>query len=113
MAVLPREELEKMTVIKLRELALAEYTSLTGVSGMRKEDLVEAIIADEVARGLRPKEDKAAPKPTAMGVLKAQMKGLKAERGKALEAGDRKHLRGVRAHMKRAKRKMRRLKEAS
>jgi hypothetical protein len=113
MAVLPRAELEEMTVIKLRELALAQYPSIKGVSGMKKEGLVEAIITEEVAQGLRPKEDKAAPKPSAMAALKGQIKGLKADRGKALEGGDQKSLRAVRAQMKRAKRTMRRLREAS
>ena len=113
MAVLPSAELEEMTVIKLRELALAQYANLKGVSGMKKEDLVEAIIGEEVAQGLRPKEDKAAPKPSAMATLKARIKGLKADRGKALEGRDRKGLQAVRAQTKRIKRKMRRLKKTS
>lgn len=113
MAVLPRTELEEMTVIKLGELALAQYPNIKGVSGMKKEDLVEAIIAEEVAQGLRPKEDKATPKPSAMAALKTQIKGLKVERGKALEARDRKGLRGVRSQMKGIKRRMRRVRKAS
>lgn len=115
MAVLPREELEEMTVIKLRELALAQYPNLQGVSGVKKEALVEAIIAHEVEQGLRPKEDKAAPKPVvgAMAALKAQIKGLKGERDKALGVRDRKVLKAARSDMKRIKRKMRRLKAAS
>ena len=54
-----RADLEKLTAPKLRELAIAKYPSITGVSGMKKEDLVEAIIAEEVRLGLRPKEEKA------------------------------------------------------
>ncbi len=115
MAVLPRGELEEMTVVKLRELAQAQYPTLQGVSGMKKEALVEAIIVHEVEQGLRPKEDKAAPKPAlgAMAALKAQIRGLKAERDKAIGVRDRKGLQAARSHMKRVKRKMRRLKEAS
>ncbi len=114
MAVLPREDLEEMTVIKLRELALAQYPNIKGVSGMKKEALVEAIIAEEVTQGLRPKEDKAAPKAVgALAALKAQIRGLKADREKALGARDRKGLKAARSQMKRIKRKMRRLKEAS
>ncbi len=55
----PRAELEKLTAPKLRELALEKYPNLTGVSGMKKEELVEAIIAEEIRLGLRPKEEKA------------------------------------------------------
>lgn len=114
MAVLPRKELEEMTVINLRELALAQFPKIQGVSGMKKEALVEAIMAEEVAQGLRPQADKAAPKAAAaLPALKARIKGLKADREKALGAGDRKNLKAVRAQMKRIKRKMRRLKEAS
>jgi hypothetical protein len=113
MAVLSREELEKMTAIKLRELCQAEYKEIVGVSGMKKEQIVEAIIGFEVEKGLRPKEDKAAAKPSAVATLKNQVKGLKGERAKALEARDQKNLQAVRAQIKQAKRKMRRLKDAS
>ena len=114
MAVLPRAELEEMTVIGLRELALAQYPNMKGVSGMKKEALVEAILAEEISQGLRPKEDRAAPTAaTGIAALKAQIRGLKVDRGKALEGRDRKDLRAVRARIKRVKRKMRRLREAS
>ena len=52
----PRADLEKLTAPKLREMAIAKYPNITGVSGMKKEELVEAIIAEEVRLGLRPKE---------------------------------------------------------
>ncbi len=115
MAVLPRQELEEMTVVKLRELAQAQYPTLQGVSGMKKGALAAAIIAHEVEQGLRPKEDAAAPKPVvgAMAALKAQIRGLKAERDKAIGVRDRKGLQAVRSQLKRIKRKMRCLKEAS
>jgi len=114
MPVLPRAELEEMTAIKLRELALAQYPNIKGVSEMKKEALVEAIIAEEVAQGLRPKEDMVAPTGgTGRAALKAQIRALKVDRDKALAARERKDLRAVRAQIKRVKRKMRRLKEAS
>jgi hypothetical protein len=109
-----RAELEKLTTPKLRELALEKYPSLTGVSGMKKEELVEAIIAEEVRLGLRPKEEER--RATAdMGAtqLKAGIRGLKQARGSALQAKDRAGLAAARLQIKRMKRRLRRLREVS
>ena len=54
----PRADLEKLTAPKLREFALEKYPDIMGVSGMKKDELVEAIIAEDVRNGLRPKEEK-------------------------------------------------------
>lgn len=109
-----RADLEKLTTPKLRELALEKYPNLTGVSGMKKEELVEAIIAEEVRLGLRPKEEK--QQATAdMGViqLKAAIRRLKRTRDAALTGKDRAGLAAARLHIKRMKRRLRRLREAS
>ena len=109
-----RAELEKLTTPKLRELALQKYPNLAGVSGMKKEELVEAIIAEEVRLGLRPKEDRR--QATAdMGVtqLKATIRTLKKTRDSALEAKDRGSLKTARQRIKGMKRRLRRLREAS
>ena len=105
-------ELKEMTAPKLRELALEKYPEITGVSGMKKEELVEAIIAEEVRLGLRPKEDVRRP-PVQASELKQKIRALKAERSKALDAKDRQQLRKSRAKIKRIKRRLRKLKEAS
>ncbi len=110
----PRTDLEKLTTPKLRELALEKYPNVTGVSGMKKEELVEAIIAEEVRLGLRPKEEKA--QATAdMGVaqLKAAIRNLKQDRAAALQSKDAAGLGRVRLRIKRMKRQLRRLREAS
>lgn len=111
----PRADLEKLTAPKLRELAIETYPSITGVSGMKKEELVEAIIAEEVRQGLRPKEAGGRPATAAMGVgqLKAAIRGLKADRNAALAAKDRGAVGGVRLRIKRMKRRLRKLREAS
>ena len=109
-----RAELERLTTPKLRELALEKYPNVTGVSGMKKEELVEAIIAEEVRLGLRPKEDRR--QATAdMGVtqLKATIRTLKKTRDSALEAKDRGSLKTARQRIKGMKRRLRRLREAS
>ena len=107
-----RAELEEMTAPKLRELALERYPEITGVSGMKKEELVEAIIAEEVRLGLRPKGDVRRP-PVQVSEWKQRIKTLKAERAKALDTKDRELLRKSRAKIKRIKRVLRKLREAS
>ena len=107
-----RTELEEMTAPKLKELALEKYPEINGVSGMKKEELVDAIIAEEVRLGHRPKEEVQRP-PVKASELKKKIKALKAERAKALDAKDRELLRGSRVKIKRIKRRLRKLKEAS
>jgi hypothetical protein len=110
----PRADLEKLTTPKLRDLAKEKYPSLTGVSGMKKEELVEAIIAEEVRLGLRPKEEKRAA-TVAMGKsqLKAAIRSLKQTRTSTLQAKDYAGLAAARLQIKRMKRQLRRLREAS
>lgn len=107
-----RTELEEMTAPKLREMVLERYPEIKGVSGMKKEELVDAIIAEEVRLGLRSKEEVKRP-PVQASELKQKIKALKAERAKALDARDRQQLRKSRIRIKRIKRRLRRLKEAS
>ncbi len=107
-----RTELEEMTAPKLRELALEKYPEIKGVSAMKKEDLVEAIIAEEVRLGLRPKEE-VKRQPVRALEWKQRIKALKAERAKALGTKDRELLRKSRVKMKRIKRMLRKLREAS
>jgi hypothetical protein len=110
-----RAELEKLTTPKLRELALAQFPNLTGVSGMKKEELVDAIIAEEVRQGLRPKEDAKAQATATMGTgqLKSAIRAMKTARAAALETRDYTKLQATRLQMKRMKRRLRKLREAS
>lgn len=112
---IPRADLEKMTTPKLRELAIAQFPSLTGVSGMKKEELVDAIIAEEVRQGLRPKEERQAQATATMGKaqLKTSIRALKGTRKAALDEKDRARWLGARLQIKRMKRRLRKLKEAS
>ena len=110
----PRADLETLTSPKLRDLAKEKYPSLAGVSGMKKEELIEAIIAEEVRLGLRPKEEKRQA-TAAMGKtqLKAAIRGLKQSRDSALQAKDTAGLAAARLQIKRMKRQLRKLREAS
>jgi len=111
----PRADLEKLTAPKLRELAMAQFPGIAGVSGMKKEELVDAIIAEEVRQGLRPKEERQAQATDKMGAgqLKTAIQALKGPRKAALEAKDRAGLQATRLQIKRMKRRLRKLREAS
>ena len=120
------KELEQLTTTKLRELALEKYPQIKGVHGMKKEELVEAIKAVEVELGIREKEEEKAhhlehrhkakkkeKKLWAIPEAKTMVQGLKGERAKAVESRDEKKLKEVRSKIKKFKRIMRKLKEAS
>jgi geranylgeranyl pyrophosphate synthase len=110
------KQLDKMTVKDLREVA-KEIPEITGVHGMKKDELLDAIKA---ARGI---EDEPAAKPTAkpkkkgkgtkrlanMPVqdLKTMIKDLKAKRQQALVEKDRKMARIYRRRISRIKKRTR------
>lgn len=108
-----RAELEKLTAIKLRELCMEKYPEIQGVSGMKKEEIIEAIIAEEVRLGLRPKTDTLRPKAQIVSDLKSQIRLFKSQRDQAVSAQDYPGLREARASIKRLKRRIRKLREAS
>ena len=104
-----RHELEKMTVVKLREEAL-KYPELTGVHGMKKEELIKAIaelmgLPEEETTKKKVKGKKVKTK----GGFKKVIKSLKKKRSEALKANDAKGLKIVRKKIKSAKRKLRKL----
>ena len=108
-----RGELEKLTATKLREFCMEKYPEIQGVSGMKKEEIVEAIIAEEVRLGLRPKTDAAAPKGQTVKDLKAQIRLFRGRRDQALAAKDSDGFTEARVGIKRLKRRIRKLREAS
>jgi len=76
--------LDKMTAKELREVAKG-ISEITGAHGMNKEELVGSI---KKARGI---EDNTAGKSNAsVRDIKKRIKALKADRGKAIEADDKK-----------------------
>jgi hypothetical protein len=100
-----------MTTPKLREWTQGKYPGIVGVSGMKKEELIEAIVAEEVKLGLRPKEEKKTQATASMGAtqLKSGIRRLKQERRAALEAQDATALQRKRLEIKRMKRRLRKL----
>ncbi|MFQ5988788.1 MAG: hypothetical protein ACE5K9_02620 [Candidatus Methylomirabilales bacterium] len=111
--IIERSELEKLTATKLRELCGEKYPEIVGVSGLKKEEIIEAIIGDEVRRGLRPKTDIAAAKGQGVSDLKVQIRLFRRQRDKALAEKDRHGLREARVGIKRLKRQIRRHRKAS
>ena len=98
-----REELEKLTAIKLRELA-KQYEEIKGAHAMKKEDLILAILK---ARGETVKKaKKSVPK---ISGLKKQIRSLKAEKGEALVEKDRRKVAQMRKQIKKLKRLTRQL----
>ncbi len=95
-------ELEKTTVMKLREMA-KEYPDLKGVSGMKKEKLVDTL-ADHM--GIEK------PHKVVAGVdkssIKAEIRKVKKERDAALAAKDREGLHDARRRLHKLRHKLRR-----
>jgi hypothetical protein len=78
-----RPELEKLTVVKLREVA-HEYPEIVGATGMKKADLVNSILQ---ARG-EPVEREKKKDLVLISHIKKEIKKLKEEQAKALTDKD-------------------------
>lgn len=100
------EELKKKTVEDLREIAKGlDHEAVKGFTQMNKEHLLPALCK---ALGIEAHKH---PHHEARGIekakLKARMHALKAEKAKALEAGDAAKLKAVRREYHRLNRKIR------
>jgi hypothetical protein len=104
--------LEKMTVKALREIA-KEIPEITGVHGMKKEELIVAIkettgVKEETAPAAKSAKAKPVKKAgTARGQIKKQIKALKVQRQTALEAQDKKMATVYKRRISRLKKKSR------
>lgn len=98
-----REELEKLTAIKLRELA-QQYEEITGTSAMKKEELIVAILK---ARGEPVKEKK--KKVAHVADIKKAIRSLRVEKAKALTEKNRTAAVKLRKKIKKLKRQTRQL----
>ena len=99
-------DLEKMTVLKLREEAL-KFPQIEGVHGKNKEQLM-----DELAHALgieKPHSHFTEKIVHTKADLKAKIQELKSERDKLLESHDHKKLHEVRREMHELKHTIRRL----
>ena len=97
------DELKKLTVAKLRELASAmEHEALKGYTQLKKEHLIEALC---VAQGIETRK-----KRQVVGLdkatLKTRIRQLKVRRDSALEKRDHDELKSVRRKIHRLKRQV-------
>ena len=106
-AAVPKPEdldkpLEKMTVKDLREMA-KDMPGITGVHGMKKEELIVAV---KEAMGIKDEPEKEAD--ASVGEIKGKIKALKAQRQAALEVKDKKMATVYKRRISRLKKKSRR-----
>jgi hypothetical protein len=94
--------LEKMTVTDLREMA-KEITEITGVHGMKKEELIAAI---KKSKGIIDKPVKKTD--ASLGEIKKKIKAVKTQRLAAIEVKDKKMAKIYKRRISRLKKKSRR-----
>jgi hypothetical protein len=94
--------LEKMTVTELREMA-KEIPEISGVHGMKKEELIAAI---KKSKGIIDEPVK--KKDASLGEIKKKIKAVKTQRLAAIEAKDKKMAKIYKRRISRLKKKSRR-----
>jgi len=94
--------LEKMTVKDLREMA-KDMPEISGVHGMKKDELIAAI---KKAKGIKDEPVKKAV--ASLGELKKKIRAFKAQRQAAIEAKDKKMATIYKRRISRLKKKTRR-----
>ena len=105
--------LDKMTVVELRETAKEEISGITGVSGMKKDQLLQTLkeargIEDEApAPEKKKKKGPASKKVMTAKEMKEEIVRLRAERDVLREEKDRKKLAIIRRRINRLKKKTR------
>ena len=101
--------LDKMTVVELREVAKEEISGIIGVTGMKKEELLEAIkeargIKDETPAKKAKKKKTAGPKKEMTPrEMKQEIMKLRDEREALRKDGDKKKLEIIRRRINRLK----------
>lgn len=98
------EELQKMTVIKLREEAM-KFPDVKGASGMKKDDLI-ALLCEKL--DIKTKEKKPAAPATKLST-KQQLKELKILKQEAIAKKDRAAVTLYRQKIRTQKRHLRRI----
>ena len=101
--------LDKMTVVELRETLKKEVPDITGVTGMKKDQLLEALkevrgIKDKPAAKKKTKKKTAGPKKEmTVSEMKQEIVRLRAERESIRQEGDKKKIEIIRRRINRLK----------
>ena len=106
-----KKPLDKMTVVELREAAKNEIPDITGVSGMKKDQLLtimkeaRGIVDEAPAKKMKAKKAKIAGPKKEMSVkaMKEELVRLRAERASIRNEGDKKKIGIVRRRINRLK----------
>ena len=108
--VVPEKPLDKMTVVELREFALAKNLGIVGVSAMKKEELLPAI---KDALGIKEEEPvaKAVEKGT-VAAMKKKILGLKEDKRTAIASKDKKKTNVLRRRINRLKKRSKKVAKA-
>ncbi len=104
------KELEKMTIVKLREEALKHEGEIHGVHGKSKPQLMDELAA--VLKIEKPHVHLADAVVHTKEDLKHKIRGLKERREKLIEAGDHRTLHDVRREIHKIKRQIRKIEQA-
>jgi len=100
--------LDKMTVVELREAVKAEIPDITGVTGMKKDQLLAALkeargIVDEAAPKKKKVKTAGPKKEMTVADMKQEITDLKAERESVRQAGDKKRVKIISRRINRLK----------
>ncbi len=108
--VVPEKPLEKMTVIELREFALAKDLGISGVHAMKKEELLPAI---KEALGIKDEEPaaKVLEKGT-VAAMKQKIVRLKEEKRTAIASKHKKKINVLRRRINRLKKRSKKVAKA-
>jgi protein-arginine kinase activator protein McsA len=104
----PEKPLDKMTVVELREFALAKNLGIVGVSAMKKEDLLPAI---KQALGIKDEEParKGLAEKATVGEMKKSILQLKEEKRTAIASKDKKKVNVLRRRINRLKKRSKKI----
>jgi len=102
--VAPEKPLDKMTVVELREFALAKDLGISGVHAMKKEELLPAVKEALGIKDEEPAKKKLEVKGT-IGEMKKRILQLKEEKRTAIASKEKKRINVLRRRINRLKKR--------